>query len=185
MDTASGFWIESSPQSGEIKCDYLQTSGDGETSVRASIEKIEAKIYAIALAQAKRDGKQVQAADSMREDRRVFNSSLKTASEQLQRCETACWQLMAAWLGKPGAQVNIAYSRDFNDRNIDDAMLAALGDLVDTRKLSLETFHKTLEHAELLPDFDAEKEQQLLAAEASKRAVELLSALDKNASGGA
>ena len=184
LDVGGGMWIESGPQTGAIEVNYLQTSGAGETSVRDSIDRIEARIYAIALAQAKRDGKQVQAADSQREDRRSFTSSLKSVSEQLETSERQCWDLAAEWLGAPKLKREISYNRDFDDRTIDDAMLASLVDMVDGKKLSLETLLETLEYADILPGFDAAEEKKRLAKETATRAVDLVGDL-KTADGGA
>lgn len=184
LDVGGGLHIASAENSGSISIGYLETSGTGETSVRDSIDRLERKIYAIALAQAKRDGKQVQSADGQREDRQVFTSSLMSVSRQLEAAEAQCWNIAAAWLKDQGVDVVVSYNRDFDDRAIDDAMLAELSTMVDQRKLSLKTFLDTLEYADLLPNFNAEEEQKLLAAEAKTRAVELLGDLTQ-ANGGA
>lgn len=183
LNVAAGMWIESVPQI-NTQIGYLQTSGDGENSVRSSIEHIEGRIYAIALAQAKRDGKQVQAADSQREDRRIFTSALKSVSEQLEASEKHCWELMALWMGAKSAKADVTYNRDFDDRVIDTEMLTSLNDMVDGRKLSIETLLNLIEYADLLPGFNADEEKKRLASEATTRAVELVGDM-KKAGGGA
>lgn len=174
IDANGGLFVKSGPNAGQVEVDYLQTSGAGESSVRASIERLERTIYVIALAQAKRDGKQVQAADSQREDRKIFTSSLTSVSERLEQSEIACWHAAERWLGETKPKSVVTYSRDFDDRSIQETMLTVLSSMVDEKKLTLRTLLRIIEQAEIIPEFRADDEQKALEQQTANKAVSLV-----------
>ncbi|NQU44869.1 DUF4055 domain-containing protein [bacterium] len=172
MDVGDGLWIQSG-QGDVIQVAYLEPTGAGFSSIRASIEDLRYRILSIALAQAKKDSAQVQSQDAQREDRRMFASSLKTVSQWFEDSELQCWEIMAKWRGKADAKIEISYNRDFDDKMIQFTMVQALRGLVDNNDLTKRTLLELFKRYEILPpDLDIEKE--LEAVKAQEREAQLM-----------
>lgn len=163
FDANGGIYLSSSSAQGvPLSVQYLEPSGSASTVLRNSIDAVVAKVYAIALAQAKQDSAQVQSADGQREDRKIFVSSLRTTAVAYERAENQCWQYFAAWTGATPVQVE--YARNFDDRLIDDTMLTVLSDSVAAALITKETYLETLKRAGvLLQEFDIQEELRRLA----------------------
>lgn len=174
LDVNKGFWIESGPNSGSITVGYLETTGAAFGSIRDSIQDLEAKILRIALAQARKDSAQVQSAEGQREDRKIFASSLKSASVHYEDSEQRCWEIAARWIGVQ-TEIEIEYTRDFDDRLIEATMIQALSSLADANRLSTKTLLNILQQGEVLPEFvDIDEEvEQMQAQEAEVSAATL------------
>lgn len=163
FDANGGIYLSSSSAQGvPLSVQYLEPTGSASTVLRNSIDAVVAKVYAIALAQAKQDSAQVQSADGQREDRKIFVSSLRTAAVAYERAENQCWQYLSAWTGETATQVE--YARNFDDRLIDDTMLTVLSDSVAAALITKETYLETLKRAGvLLQEFDIGAELQRLS----------------------
>ena len=172
LDAGKGLWLKSQAGGGATAVGYLETTGQGFASIRESIRDLRYRILAIALAQAQKDSAQVQSADSQREDRRIFTAGLKTASLWLESSETMCWELMAKWAEASTEGIAIEYSRDFDDRTVEAAMIATLKDLVAGEMLPLDDLLQTLVEGEILPTgYDIEEAKRKIEEDAARRAL--------------
>jgi hypothetical protein len=176
IDAQAGLYIDSSQAQGvPVECKYLETSGAPFDALRTSIASTESLICLLALAQAKRDGATVEAADTQREYRRDFKSGLRTQSQSFERAEKRCWELAALWTGANPESIEITYSRDFNDRIVEAQMLATLGDLADAGRLTNETLLTLMKESGHLPEnFDIEDELKKLMAQRTEEAKNIL-----------
>jgi len=180
MDVTRGLHVRPSPDT-TVQIGYLEISGAGFTSLRESIKDLERKIYATALAQAMRDTAQVEAADTQREDRKTFSSSLMAAAQNYERAERECWRLMAAW-GKEAGEITITYNRDFDDVLIATEMIATFNALADSGRLTTRTLLRLLQEGERLPaDLDIEAELRELDAQNAAAAAATLAQLKATA----
>lgn len=169
LDVLKGTWIKSHPGGAPIQLGYLEPTGAGFSSQRESIHEIKAALYSIALAQAQKESAQIQAADSQREDRRIFTASLASISRQYESAELQCWRLLSAWLNERNADHSIAYNRDFDDAAIEATLVGALATLIDTRVLTRKTVLRTLVNGELVEVEDIDAELKAAAEEAERR----------------
>jgi hypothetical protein len=171
FDTGQGFFVDSSQAgSAQISLGYLEPSCSGLASIQESIDRLVESIYQIALAQAKKDSAQVQSADSQREDRHEFKSSLISTSLAAESAESQAWQIMAIWAGDTGA-IEVSYNRDFDDASIDSGMISIMSGLVASDQLTLKTFLETLQAGEQLPPtFDVAAELAALEQQRAARA---------------
>jgi len=175
MLTGGGFFIPSVPEY-QTEVFFLETNGKGFESLRLSIRSKQSRIFSIALAQAMRDSAQTQSADAQREDRKIFAASLKSVSVSLEASEQRCWEIMGVWEQLGDSEIDnieISYSRDFDNQMIESAMIQALSALVMTDQLPVRELWDILKTGEILPsDFDNdEAEKAIEAAEARKFAL--------------
>lgn len=173
MEVTEGLWIKSDPNS-KIEIGYMEPSGTSFEPAFETIQDLRYRIFSIALAQARKDGKQVQSADAQKEDRRIFASSLKTVSEGFEHSEKLCWELAARWTGIPEdqarASITVKYVRDFDNETITHEMLRVLADLAKNNLIPLEIFLQLLKDGEILPtDFDVKAEAVKLFADLEER----------------
>ncbi len=168
MDVMKGIFLRSMPGH-DVSVGYLEPSGASFGSIRETIHDYQARVYQIALAQAKRDSAQVQSADAQREDRRAFTTGLKDCSRQYEAAEQRCWELMARWAGADPGEVAVQYSRDFDEKAIEAAMIGALGQLVDQQILTRRTVLRALVDGDVVEveDIDAELDAAKQEAEAA------------------
>jgi hypothetical protein len=170
MDVLKGIWLESLPNGAPITVGYLEPTGAGFNSHRESIRDVQARLYAIALAQAQKDTAQVQSAAGQREDRHIFTSSLASISRQYESSEKGCWNLAALWLKRP-AEHEIHYSRDFDDSTIEAAIIGALASMVEMEVLTRKTVLKSLVDGELVDVEDIEVELEEARKESEQRSA--------------
>ena len=184
MNSGAGIWIDPGTESSKVELGFLEVTGASFDGLRTSIANLEAKILLISLAQSQRAGAQVQSQDSQREYRKIFASSLNTASIGYESGEKQAWDLMARWLGDTSDAADIQYSRDFDDQNIETAMVSALSDLVMNDILSMETFLEVLKRGECLPtDLDVEQELARIRERDSRRTQETVLAINRATDG--
>lgn len=168
LNMANGFWICSKDAAGiPVEVGMLETSGVAFGSIRESIAGIVQTIQANALAQAKKDSAQTESADSQKEYKATFNSSLRSASMSYESSETQCWDIFGKWIGVPVPEKSVAYNRDFDDRTIDEAMIARLMDLAGGKPVITQaTLLKALQRGEIIdPDLNVDQEIAALKAE--------------------
>jgi hypothetical protein len=177
LDASRGLWIKAMPGV-QNEVGYLETTGQSFGSIRTSIQELQAKVYAIALAQAQKDSAQVQSGDSQREDRKIFTAGLRGASAACEAGEQRCWELMARW-AKDTGPVRIAYVRDFDDRLIEATMIATLTDLMREAVITKRTLLETLVAGEVveLPDGVDKELAAVEKQEAENRAAAAQAAL--------
>lgn len=162
LDTGKGLWVQSSADGAPIEVGYMEPTASGFDSIRKSIDSLQARILRIALAQAKKESAQVQSAEGQREDRKIFSSSLTSASQHYQFAEQRCWNLMARWRGITG-DIDVTYNTDFEDKRIDETMVKELAELVGGDMITRRTFLQILNEGELMPEsFDVDEEIQAL-----------------------
>lgn len=167
LDMSNGIWINTSKAAGvPVDVKILETSGVAFDSIRTSIGQLEYTIRAHALAQAKRDSAQVESADSQREYKEHFNSSIRSASVLYEASERQCWEIAALWSGESGA-IEVTYNRDFDDSAIEDTMIFRLYELAGGRPvITRKTLLEALQRGEVIdPELDPEEELKRLDAE--------------------
>jgi hypothetical protein len=137
---------------------YLETNGAGFDSLRQSIADLRFSVFSAMLTQSKKDTAQVQSKDGQREDKRIFNTSLRSSALQYQNAEQLCWLLLYSW-AMEGAKVTeenapsiakITYNKDFDDTVIETEMIKTLSTLVLNNQYPLELFLRRLKHGELI-----------------------------------
>lgn len=168
LDMSNGIWVNTSKAAGvPVDVKILETSGVAFDSIRMSIGQLEYTIRAHALAQAKRDSAQVESADSQREYKEHFNSSIRSASISLEASEKRCWKIASLWTGADPDGTEIAYNRDFDDSTIEEAMISRLVELAGGRPvITRKTLLEALQRGEIIdPELDPEVELRLLDAE--------------------
>jgi hypothetical protein len=182
LNTNKGLWIDSSNADGaSISVTYLEPSGAAFSSAQESINAIKAKIYQLALATTAKETAQVQSADSQREDRRIFSSSLKAVSENNEAAERRCWELMVKWEGsEKEAKIEVEYSRDFDDQIVETAMLSALNGLADSNRLTTKTLLRIMKEGGVLPSsIDVDEELKELKAQEQQAVMDAVKAMQE------
>ncbi len=136
----NGIWIKAEPG---VQCDigYLEPTGAGLTSSRESERDLIRRIHETMLQQAKRDTAQVESADTLREEARIFNSSLMSHAFMLMQQERICWRLMAKWQRVDESAVkNPEYNTDFDDSIVEAAVIGAFSAAAEKKQISKRTF---------------------------------------------
>ncbi len=179
LDVAKGLHFRTQAGSPDPRIGYLETSGTGFQSLRTSISELKASIYAIALAQARKESAQIQSAESQREDRRIFNEGLRGYSAHLEAQEFRCWQIAAAFIGESG-EISITYNADYDDTAIETAMITTLSSLVDADIITRKTLLQQLVRGEVV-ELDGTVDEELAAVdnEAKTRGAEQAAAAMK------
>lgn len=162
-----GIWVKAEPG---VQCavGYLEPTGAGLTSSRESERDLIRRIHETMLQQAKRDSAQVEAADTLREEARIFNSSLMSHAFLLAQQEKACWDLMAAWQRVSKNDVSAPeYNTDFDDRMVEAALISAFSLAVEKKQLSKQTFFEdVMQSGEAIsPERTWEKEERQIMRE--------------------
>lgn len=168
LNMTNGIWIDTSSAAGvPVDVKILETSGVAFESIRSSIGQLEYTIRAHALAQAKRDSAQVESADSQREYKDHFNSSIRSASVLCEASEQKCWEIAALWSGADMGGVKVTYNRDFDDSTIEDAIISRLYELAGGRPvITRKTLLETLQRGEIIdPELDPDEELRQLDSE--------------------
>lgn len=179
LNMSNGIWIDTSKANGiPVDVKILETSGVAFESIRTSIGQLEYTIRAHALAQAKRDSAQVESADSQREYKEHFNSSIRSASVLCEASERRCWEIAALW-AKEGGKSQVEYNRDFDDSTIDEAMISRLYELAGSKPvITRKTLLETLQKGEVIdPALNPEEEIRKLDSEDSDAAAVLAKSL--------
>jgi hypothetical protein len=155
----SAIWIKS-PTAGNAQVGYLQHTGAGIESTRDSERESIKRIFEIMLQASKSDSKQVQSADSLKVENRLFNASLNGTAAAAESGELRAWQLMAAWLGESKWAGSVVYVKDFDDSQIETAMLTVFSGMAEKGQLSKETLLGVLDQNDMLPG-DTTPEEEL------------------------
>ncbi len=164
IDAGKGLFLKTEAGEPAPSVGYLETSGAPSSVVAASIARLEFKILSIALAQATKETAQVQAADTIREDRRVFDATIRTCSNLYETAEATCWKFLCRWMGADEESVDISYFKDFDARQMEAAMVSILSSLVPAGNLTLQTFLEVIKRGGVLPDWvNIEEEMGMLA----------------------
>lgn len=169
LNMANGIWINSKDAGGNpVEVGILETSGAAFDSIRESIRDLIQTIQSNALAQAKKDSAQVESADSQKEYRKAFNSSLRSASVNYEASERRCWEIAGLWIGNLNPNV-VEYNRDFDDATIGEVMIEKLSNLAGGKAiLTRKTLFEILQKGEIIdPALDADTEIAALDAEDS------------------
>lgn len=165
LDARAGFFLQSVANHGQPGANYLETNGSAYDTIQRAIDKNFWKIFLFTLKQARQDTKQVQAADSQREDRRIFSSSLMSVSRLYEESEKRCWQIWGKWQRKESQNIEIEYSRDFDDKQITEQMVRAFSEMRSRKQIPLKVLFEQLQEGELISnemtfeEFKAELEQ--------------------------
>jgi hypothetical protein len=147
---------------GETRCGYLEPTGGALSASRESERDLISRIFLIALKQARKATAQVQSAESIRGEGRVFSASLSATAGRLEDGEALCWLYSMAWKGdvdlnspqdvaKRLPTGSVGYSRDFDDEVLETGLLGALVTATRDGMLSKRTFLLLLKESEVLP----------------------------------
>jgi hypothetical protein len=152
--------------SADSKVEYAAPTGRAWEALRRAINEDEERIREIALRMVRPDSKQVESAESKREDRKQLNSQLERFARNCEAGEEQCWQLAAAWMNTEGTEIEVTYDKDFNEDDISDRLLKFLVDVRRKPDLSRETFLRLLHQWGWMPeDFDVEEEMDRIRNE--------------------
>jgi hypothetical protein len=152
--------------SADSKVEYAAPTGRAWEALRRAINEDEERIREIALRMVRPDSKQVESAESKREDRKQLNSQLERFARNCEAGEEQCWGLAAAWMNAEGAEIEITYDKDFNEDDISEQLMKSFVDIRRNRDLSRETFLRLLHQWGWMPeDFDVEQEIDRIAEE--------------------
>lgn len=153
LDSRKGIHLGTKAGEGTPSIGYLEPSGQGFQSLRETGRDLRQRIMNLALSEANKESAQVQAADSKREDRRIFDATVKTNSRNAQHSERKCWEIAAKWESvKDASKLSVIYNRDFTDSAISEAMTAALSNLVSASQLPRELLWEYLRRQEVIPE---------------------------------
>ena len=165
FDSGKGFWLSNEEGSG-TSVGYMEPSGNSFQTVMESIKDIRYRILNIALSMNKKETSQVESSETQRESRRAFSISLSNLSDHYQQAEKKCWEFMLEWFIGPAADVEVEYTKDFDDSIMDEGMIKALSDLVFKDQLPLKIFWDILKAGEILPSsFDVDSALSLLSSQ--------------------
>ncbi len=167
IDASKGIHLQVTETINSASIGYLETSGTGFASLKDSIQDLRYRIFSVMLNQAKKDSAQVQSADSQREDRRIFATSLKSMAQSHEHSEQRCWKLFYKWMKELKTLNNevaeIEYNKDFDDSIIEKELIDSLSTLVDKNQYPVDLLFSNLKKGELIPsDMTLEEYKQLL-----------------------
>jgi hypothetical protein len=153
-------------ENAEARMEYAAPTGRVYDALRQAINEDESRIREIALRMVRPESRQVESADSKREDRKQLDSQLARFAANMEHSERLCWKYMAMWLGEREPEIEVTYNKDFSAEEVGQDLMRAFIDLRRIPDLSRETFWKMLNRWGYLPeDFDPVEEQQRLEAE--------------------
>lgn len=146
-----------------VEIGYLEPSGNALTASRESERDLISRIFLIALKQARKATAQVQSAESIRGEGRVFAASLSATAGRLEDAELLCWGYALGWKGEVDLANNeavkalmpsktVEYSRDFDDELLEGTLLNALAGATRDGLISKRTFLSILKQGEVIPD---------------------------------
>jgi hypothetical protein len=150
----------------DARVEYAAPTGRVFEALRQNISDDERSIKEIALRMVRPDSKQVESADSKREDRKQLDSQLSRFSQNMADGETRCWELAAKWLGLQNVDIEVQYNDEFDTEKISGDLARSFIALRQSRDLSRETLWQILKDNGILrPDFDPVEEAARIAAE--------------------
>jgi len=148
----------------EADMKYVAPTGRAYEALRQAINEDEARAREIALRMLKPDSKQVESADSKKEDRKQLDSQLVRFANLSEAAENKCWELWGKWGGADPAVVS--YPFNFDEQTLSSILIDSFVKLRQTEDLSRETLWTLLQERGLLPEnFDVEEERQRLEAD--------------------
>jgi len=144
---------------------FVEPNGRSFEDLRKAIAQDILDIQEIALRMIKPVGKQIQSAQSKREDRLQLDNQIAVFARNIENCEIKCWDMMLDWMGRPELkdEISIQYNRDFNLNQLSGEVLEAFSKMREKGDISRETFWKVLQQGEIpFPEdfkFDEEEER--------------------------
>ena len=157
--------IRSANTDADVK--YVAPTGRAFDALEAAIANDERSIREIALRMVRPDSKQVESADSKKEDRRQLDSQLKRFAQNMSNGETRCWELVAKWMNNQGGEVTITYNDDFDTEQMTTELARTFNEMRRNRDISRETFWQILvDNGILRPEFDPVEEAAKIENEA-------------------
>jgi len=135
----------------DASASYVEPSGRSFQDLRSAISQDVSDIQEIALRMIKPNGKQIQSAQSKREDRLQLDSQLSVFARNVENAEVKCWEIMLDWLKKPElkSEIKVEYNRDFNLNQISGEVLEAFSKMRESGDISRETFLRVLQQGEI------------------------------------
>lgn len=131
---------------------YLEHTGAGIQAGRESERDLIKRIFEIQLQSMKGDTRQVQSANSLKQESKLFHASMSMTSSRFEMSEVQCWRLWWRWQAASGDfPGTVVYQKDFSDQLIDEAMIRSLSDMVERLQLSRKTLLEILQGKEVLP----------------------------------
>ena len=150
----------------EASVNYAAPTGRVFDALEQAIANDERSIREIALRMVRPDSKQVESADSKKEDRRQLDSQLKRFAQHMSDGETRCWELMAKWMSVKG-EISVQYNDDFDTEKMTTELARTFNEMRRNKDISRETFWQILVDNDILrSDFDAAEEAAKIENEA-------------------
>lgn len=142
----------------EANISFAAPTGRAFNALETAIANDERSIREIALRMVRPDSKQVESADSKKEDRRQLDSQLKRFAQNMSDGESNCWRLVAKWLNVQG-DISVKYNDNFDTEKITSELTKTFNEMRRNKDISRETFWQILKENDILPaDFDAVEE---------------------------
>ena len=149
--------LRSDSESADMK--YVAPTGRVYEALRQAINEDEARVREIALRMLKPDSRQVESAESKREDRQQLDSQILRFARSCEASENLCWEYFSRLAGKEKPPV-VVYPKDYDGKQLRSELISSFVRLRQTDSISRETLWDILRSAGVLPDdFDPEEEK--------------------------
>lgn len=150
----------------EASVSYAAPTGRAFDALESAIANDERSIREIALRMVRPDSKQVESADSKKEDRKQLDSQLKRFAQHMGDGETRCWELVGKWMNTQG-DIKITYNDDFDMEEMTAELARTFNEMRRNKDISRETFWQILvDNGILRPEFDPVEEATKIESEA-------------------
>jgi hypothetical protein len=148
------------PQDGDAK--YLEPTGNAIPGTQNEIDRCKANIASLGLLLLSSQPKVTKTATETTVEYTAETSELSAIARNLQDCLERCLIINADYMRRPGSWT-LKVNKDFVKLGIDPQMIQRLQDDVANDRLTIESYFKILEGAEVYYDgFDAQKEKATL-----------------------
>lgn len=121
---------------------FVEPTGSGLKSSREDEQDTITRIRDIMLRQAKPISAQIQSGAALKEESRLFESSLVAHTEEMQSGEIRCWDYMAKWQNDEFSG-SVKYNDDFDDSQISPEWTNARTNMVNAGSISRQTQFET------------------------------------------
>lgn len=167
-------------QSTDANSRYVEPEGRSFSELRQAIQSDETSIKEIALRMIRPESKVAESAESRKLDQRQLNSQLSQFASSVEECETQCWKIFGLWLGLKDPQVEIEYSKTFDDMAISVEMIKVFNELATANVLPQEDIIDVLIRSGFLPDTYDKTEAKEKLKDQSRTDLAFESAMQEN-----
>ena len=151
---------------------YLEYQGAGIEQGRQSERDLIKRIFETQLQSMKSDTRQVQSEASLKQESKLFHTSMMAVACYAEMSEQQAWEIFALWEEISDWAGTVTYQKDFSDKLIEVAMVDKFITMTEKGLLSVETFLATLQSSEILdPELDLDEEIRRIDNDVSRTAL--------------